>query len=647
MSDQIREKRIGIVGVVIIAIFLTLVSRLWYLQVANGDEFRQVASANHYRIVQSEAPRGRILDTNGVVLVDNRIARSIVVERLELKNEKLRKKVIGQLATVLDVDRKTIEKRIADQRVSQYKPVPVAIDVDIEKIQYIKEHQEDFPGVDAIPLPIRRYPLGNIAPHVLGYVGEIFEDELNARKGGNYQIGDTIGKSGVELAYEKYLRGTPSTSKVEVDRNGSVIKTVKFTPPIPGDDIVLSIDATTQKIAEESLAGQIEQTRKARDKSDKAKSATFKAPSGSVTLLDPNTGLVKAMASFPTYDPAAFVGGISVGDYEALNAPDSGFPLNNWATQGQYAPGSTFKLISSIAGLESGIVTTNSTFNDTGSLKVSDVEFFNAGKQVNGTVTLSSAITVSSDTFFYNIGSKLWSLQRKQDPKGDAIQNVARDFGFGKATGIPIGNESKGRIADQAWKKKIHEIDPVNFPYAEWLPGENVFAAVGQGDNLATPIQLATAYGAFLNGGKVLEPQLVQEIRKFDKKGNYKSTFIKPIVKNKVSIDPNYVSVMKQGFAGVISSDKGTAYSAFLGWPSNISVGGKTGTAEVKGKQDTSLFVGFSPVDNPQYVAVSVVEQAGFGAATAAPIVRRTLEGAYGLPLSNFGYVPVSDGGAR
>ena len=647
MSDQIREKRIGIVGVVLIAIFLTLVCRLWYLQVANGEEFRQVASANHYRTVQTEAPRGRILDANGVVLVDNRIARSIVVERLELKDEKIKKKVIEQLSVVLGVDRKTIETRIADLRVSQYKPVPVAIDVDIDKIQYIKEHQEDFPGVDAIPLPIRRYPQGNVAPHVVGYVGEIFEDELKARKDENYQIGDTIGKSGVELAYEKYLRGTPSISKVEVDRNGSVIRTAKYTPPIPGDDIVLSIDVTTQKVAEESLAGQIEQTRKQQDRSDKAKFSTFKAPSGSVTLLDPNTGLVRAMASYPTYDPAAFVGGISTQDYQALNAPNSGFPLNNWATQGQYAPGSTFKLVSSIAGLESGIVTTNSPFNDTGSLKVSDVEFFNAGKQVNGTITLPTALTVSSDTYFYNIGSKLWSLQRKKNPEGDAIQNVAREFGFGKPTGIPIGNESKGRIADQEWKKKIHEADPVNFPYAEWLPGENVFAAIGQGDNLATPIQLATAYGAFLNGGKVLQPQLVQEIRKFDKDGKFKSTFIDSKVNSTVTVNPNYTAVIKQGFAGVVDSEKGTAHSVFLGWPSNISVGGKTGTAEVQGKQDTSLFVGFSPVDNPQFVAVSVVEQAGFGAATAAPIVRRTLEGAYGLPLSNFGYVTVSDGGAR
>lgn len=646
MTDQIRDKRIGIVGVVIIAIFLTLVSRLWYLQIANGDEYKQVASKNQYRTVQSEAPRGRILDVNGVVLVDNRISRSIVVERLELKDKKTRAKVIEKLSIVLNVDRKDIEKRIADQRISQYKPVPVAYDVDIDKIQYIKEHQEEFTGVDAVPLPIRRYPQGNVAPHVIGYVGEINDVELGKRKNG-YQLGEIIGKSGIELAYEKELRGTPAKSKVQVDKNGSVLKTVSYTPPIPGDDIILSLDVDIQKNAEQSLSDQIDLTRKVQDKNTKDKFETFKAPSGSVTLIDPNTGKVKAMASYPTYDPSAFVGGISTQAYQELTAPDSGLPLNNWATQGQYAPGSTFKLISALAGLKSGIITPTSSFDDTGSLKVSDVTFYNAGKESNGTINLPTAITVSSDTYFYNIGSKLWSMQYKKDPKGDAIQDTAREFGFGKKTGITIGNESIGRIADQEWKAKVHKENPAAFPYAEWLPGENVFAAIGQGDNLATPIQLATAYGAFLNDGKLYQPQLVQEIRKFDKNGNYKSTFLASVKNGTIDLNPTYVESIKQGFFGAVNNEKGTAHQAFLGWPNTISVGGKTGTAEVQGKQDTSLFVGFSPVDNPTFVCVSIVEQAGFGASTAAPIVRRTLEGAYALPISNTGYVTVDAGGSR
>jgi penicillin-binding protein 2 len=194
----------------------------------------------------------------------------------------------------------------------------------------------------------------------------------------------------------------------------------------------LSIDVNVQKNAEDSLARQIDQTRKVQDKNTKSKFETFKAPSGSVTMVDPTNGQIRAMASYPTYDPSAFVGGISTQAYQELTAQDSGFPLNNWATQGQYAPGSTFKMVSALAGLKSGMITTNSTFNDTGSLKVSDVVFNNAAKQVNGIITLPKAIEVSSDTYFYNIGSKLWSLQYKKDPKGDAIQDTAREFGFGK-----------------------------------------------------------------------------------------------------------------------------------------------------------------------------------------------------------------------
>ena len=646
MFDQIREKRIGIVGVVIIAIFLTLISRLYYLQIPNGEEYRQVASANQYREVQSEAPRGRILDINGVILVDNRISRSIVVERLELSDKKVKTKVIEKLSIILDVDRKEIEKRIADERISQYKSVPVAIDVDIDKIQYIKEHQEDFPGVDAIPLPIRRYPQGNVAPHILGYVGEINDAELEKNKD-NYQLGEIIGKSGIELAYEKNLRGTPAVSKVQVDKDGSVVDTKLVSAAIPGDDIILSIDVNVQKNAEDSLARQIDQTRKVQDKNTKSKFETFKAPSGSVTMVDPTNGQIRAMASYPTYDPSAFVGGISTQAYQELTAQDSGFPLNNWATQGQYAPGSTFKMVSALAGLKSGMITTNSTFNDTGSLKVSDVVFNNAAKQVNGIITLPKAIEVSSDTYFYNIGSKLWSLQYKKDPKGDAIQDTAREFGFGKKTGITIGNESIGRIADQEWKKKVHKENPKAFPFAEWLPGENVFAAIGQGDNLATPIQIASAYSAFLNGGDLFQPQLVQEIRKYDKDAKYKTTFIKPKVNSHIDISQNYVESIKAGFFGAVNNKDGTAYNAFLNWPSEISVAGKTGTAEVQGRQDTSLFVGYSPADNPRFVCISIVEQAGYGAATAAPIVRHTLEGAYGLPISNIGYVTVDEGGAR
>lgn len=640
MTDQLREKRIGTVGVIVITVFLTLFARLWYLQIANGTQLAAAATQTRIREIQEEAPRGKILDINGKIIVDNRIARSIVVDRQQLTNEKKKKAVIKKLSETLDIKESKIQQRIKDERISPYKPVPVAIDVSLDRIQYIKEHQEDFPGVDAVPLAVRRYPNGTLGAHLVGYVGEINDDELKTRKG-NYQLGETIGKSGIELAYENELRGKPSIKKVEIDAKGSVLRQVSYQEPVPGNDIVLSIDLNLQKTAEDSLAKQIEVTRSQRDLSDKTKFATYKAPGGSVVVIDPNNGFVRALASYPTFDPAAFADGIPTPVWQQLNDPSNAYPLNNRAVQGLYAPGSTFKMITSIAGERSGIITPYSTFNDTGSLKVSDVIFNNAAKKVNGTISLAQALTVSSDTYFYNIGSKLWSKQYRDDPAGNAIQDTAREFGFGETTRIPVGNESKGRIPDQQWKQKVHEEEPKAFPYAEWLPGDNVNTSVGQGDTLVTPIQLAMAYGAFSNDGKLYKPQLVAEIRK---PGKPKPKAVKSILKKKITLDGTTVNVMKQGFAGVISNDDGTAHSAFLSFPSDISVGGKTGTAQVNGKQDTSLFVGFTPVDKPNYVAVSVVEEAGWGAGTAAPIVRKIFESAYGLGVTDVDFAPPPGG---
>lgn len=641
MTDQLREKRIGIVGVVIIAIFLTLISRLWYLQVATGEELAQQATSNRVRVIQEEAPRGRILDINGNVIVDNRITRSIVVDRVQLTDEKKKREVIAKLAKVLNIEKKDIESRIADQRISPYKPVPIAIDVPFDRIQYIKERQNEFTGVDAVPLPVRRYPNGSLAAHLVGYVGEINDEELKEKKG-NYQLGETIGKSGVELAYEKYLRGKPSVKKVEIDVKGRVLRQISYEEPEPGNDVVLSLDIELQKVAESSLARQIEITRSVQDLGDKEKFSTFKAPGGSVVVVDPNNGFVKALASFPTFDPSKFVDGIPTPIWKELNDPKNAFPLSNRAVQGLYAPASTFKMITAIAGVESNIVTPGSAFNDTGSLKVSDRVFNNAGKKANGVINLSTALTVSSDTYFYDIGSKLWSLQFKNQPAGDAIQDTAREFGFGSVTGIPIGNESQGRIPDEEWKKKVNKENPEAFPYAQWLPGDNVNSSVGQGDTLVTPIQLSMAYSAFANGGSLYQPQIVAEIRESESKKVVKT--VKPILKNSIDIDPGLLSSMKEGFAGVITGEKGTATNAFLSFPQTIPVAGKTGTAEVSGKQDTSLFVGFTPIRKPNFVAVAIVEEAGWGAGTAAPIVKRTFEGAYGLPVTDVFFAPPPGG---
>ncbi len=643
MIENLQEKRLGFIGVIIIAIFLTLTARLWYLQIATGEELAAVAAQNRVRVIQEQAPRGRILDINGNVIVDNRIARSIVVDRQQLIDEDDRKEVVDLLSETLEIDKDQIEKRLADQRISPYKPVPVAIDVDLEKIQYIKERQDEFKGVDAVSLPVRRYPHGTTAAHILGYVGEINDSELEKKKKDGYQLGESIGKTGIEFQFEEYLRGTPSISTVEIDVKGRVLREIDYQEAVPGHDIVLAIDLDLQKATEKALAEQIEITRNQKDLQNPDLFDFYKAPGGSVVIVDPQDGFVKAMASFPTYDPAEFVQGISTPMWEELNDPENYYPLNNRSVQGLYAPASTFKLITALAGVESGVVTPYSTFNDTGALQVADREFRNAGRKANGVISLSQAMTVSSDTYFYNIASKLWSMQRRGDEKGNAIQDTAREFGFAEKSGIQLGIEATGRIPDQEWKEKVNKENPEAFPYALWLPGDNVNSSIGQGDILVTPLQMAMAYGTFMNGGRLQQPQLVAEIRPAG--SNKPIKVFKENVRREIDMDPVAASVIKQGLVNVIAAEGGTGRGAFANFPADISVGGKTGTAEVNNKQDTSWFVGFTPTDGTRFVAVAVVEEAGWGAGTAAPIVRRSFEAAYGIDSGTINF-NIPPGGA-
>jgi penicillin-binding protein 2 len=617
MSESPRL-RLAVMGVVVVSLFSALFARLWYLQVLDSRSFVAAATTNQIRLVYEDAPRGRILDRNGLVLVDNRRTQAITVNRNALSKLENADEVEGRLAALLNLSRDELDKRIADVRYSQYKPIPVAEGdaVPEELYIYVKEHQDDFPAVEATIVSERTYP--NVPPtlaaHVLGYVGEINDRELAARKKDGYRLGDSLGKTGAELVYESQLRGEPGVTKLQVNSAGEVVRgePLAVKPPIPGKDVTLTVDLNIQRLAEESLDQGLRAARELVDRNGDGRH--FEAPAGSAVVLDPRDGAVLAMASYPTYNPGDFVNGIKPDVYKVLNDPASHFPLNNWALQGQYAPGSTFKLVTAVAALQTGMIPGNYSITDGGSYKVPNCKgekctFSNAGKRSWGRVDLRRALTVSSDVYFYGLGARFW-LERSN--LGGGLQETARNFGLDDPTGVALPSDQSGRIPDPAWKKdfcaKIHCPDP------GWRTGDSINMAIGQGEVLLTPLQLANAYATFANGGTRFEPRL--------------SVDEQPRAVHQLGLTPAMRQPILEGLKGVIAREEGTAYYAFAGFPNaTFPVAGKTGTAQVNNKHDTALFAAFAPADNPQYAVAVVMEEAGFGGTTAAPVARRILQG--------------------
>lgn len=624
--------RLMILGVVILSLFATLLARLWYLQVLVAPDLKIEARDNSVRLLYTEAPRGRILDRNGRILVDNRIVPTVVVDRdITSKHPD----VLPRLAMYLQTTPAELQKKMEDVRFSQYKPVPVAEDVKPAQVVYLREHQADFPGVNVVQLSQRFYPNGVLAAHVLGYVGEINDKELAPRKQQGYRPGDTIGKSGAELEFENELRGQAQVEKLQVDSQGRVLRSLGIQQAVPGHDVMLTIDLNVQALAEESLY-QALQT--AHDAWDPNRLKHYIAPAGSVVVEDPNDGSILAMASFPTYDPRAFASGISSTLFQQLQDPANHYPLNNRAIQGEYAPGSTFKMVTSLAALEKDVIAPNTTINDTGSFSVGNppTVFRNFLGLSHGQVNLAKALTVSSDVYFYQLGEKLNSYHKPYP-----IQEVARSLGLGKPSGIELPFEAEGRVPDPDVKKALHDANPDAFPEGTWYTGDSVNLAVGQGDLVVTPMQLCNAYATLANGGTLYAPRLggavVDPVRNT-------TTPLAPHVQSHTDIPPADRDAVLSGLARVVSEEDGTAAPAFAGFPlDRFPLAGKTGTAEVTGKQDTALFVGLGPVDAPKYVVTAVLEEAGLGASAAAPVVRRVFDGLVGNAPTPVGRVEGHD----
>ncbi len=641
-----RMLRISIMGVIGLALLATLVVRLWYLQVVASDEYAAIAVGNVIRTVPEPAPRGRIFDVHGRELVGNRTVNVVTMDAFVLRDQigrTQRQRLALELARQLSrsgvlTKSLQIEEALADPSYGPLDRIPLAVGVTDEIKVFLAERNEEFPGVEVVQRTQRVYPYGDLAAHILGYIDTITAEELEARENHpkRYSTVDEIGKSGVELAFEDILRGSPGWREIEVDNVGNVVRERGYRPPHPGTDVVLTIDADLQSLVEEELLLGLQEARDRQDESVEDEFVTFAAPAGSMVVLDPANGNVLAMASYPSYDPRVFIGGISEDEFAAYLHPASHAPLNNRAIQGVYSPGSTMKPITSYAALSSGLLgpdgflRVDQTTPDPGYHVLEDCigrcEFENPDRAPNGDVDLRLAIIVSSDVYFYKLAEQ---FSHRTGYDENQIQQTARDFGFGNTTGIALPFEHAGIVPDAEIKRARNEANPEAFPDPDWRTGDTINISIGQGDMGVTPLQLANAFTPLANGGRLYLPNIA--VATVDPITGEAVNWFRPRQTSQIYSPPDLLAPILDGMRGAttLRTDVriGTAAKAFEGFPHDSwPVAGKTGTAEVLGKADSSVFVGFGPLPQPRYVVAVLLEEAGFGGQGAAPVTRRVLE---------------------
>ncbi len=624
--------RLKILAILVAFMFAALSTRLWFLQVLSSASADDAIEQQSTRIVKVDAVRGDIFDFQGRKIVDNRISLEVRVNEQELGEDA--ESELLRLSNVLDIPVSDIRLALDDKAYFDYQPKPVAIEVSKEVAFYLKEHSLDFPGVEVVEASVRNYPEGSMAAHILGYVGQINAEEIADVSFKGYGPNDLVGRSGLEQEYERYLHGKKGLQKFLVNSNQQVIRALGVQEPVPGNNLVLSIDVDTQRIAERALVQGIERTRTIFDDSQDPP-GYLKANSGTVLVMDPSTGAVKALASWPTYDPAWFVGGLTRGRVSYLfDSPEA--PTLNRATQLTYAPGSTFKPFVALSAVQSGLASLGGYYpcppeyeypGDT-----SGTIFHNWTSANLGSISLARALEVSCDTVFYQFGGDFYgrytSNQLGVDPT--PLQKDLRQFGFGSVTGIDLPTEADGLIPTPDWKEGFSADNPELFNPGEevWLPGDNILMSIGQGYVTVTPMQLATAYAAISNGGKVCTPHLVDRIE--DPEGGLVKRVTGHCGRRTLPFSQAQLDYINTALASVTVS--GTADQAFAGFPlSEIPVAGKTGTAQRPPFQDTAWFAAMVPAGDPQYVVIAMVEQGGHGSTSAAPIVRQIIEGLFGL----------------
>ena len=636
--------RLTFLTLVVVSLFVLLFARLWFLQVMAGERYEGLAEGNAVRTITSEAPRGRLLDRNGDVLVRNRYAMVVSVQPEEMGDR--RDEVLADLAGVLGVPVEEIAERVESSRVSALRPKPVAIDVPPEIAYYIHENGvERFPGVYAETLPRRDYPHGTLASHLVGYLGEISPEELELERYAGYRAGDLIGWAGLERTYESVLRGEEGLRSLEVNANNQVVRTVRETLPKPGADLRLTLDLGAQRLAEEALAEGIEVARGTRDTGGgPERGGTLRATGGAVVVLDPGNGEVLAMASNPTFDPVQFVGGVGTDYWAQLQAPANHFPLINRAISASYPPGSVHKIITAAAALEGGFINTVEELDCPGSWNWGRSVYRNWKRSHSGAMNLHEAIVQSCDTVFYELAREMWEREQATGAEHEFMSEMSTAFGLGSPTGIDLPVESAGIVPGRAWRAaywqdhrdiyctKARELDEGTYAQAvnadlcesgaDWRGGDAVNMSIGQGDLQTTPLQVANSFAAIANRGTLHRPHLVKEIVHRD--GTVET--VEPEVIGTLPVSAAHLDYIAGGLQGV-TEPGGTAGGVFGGFPTKIA--GKTGTAELKPKQPFAWFAGYNvvPENGRRYVVVAMVEEGGGGSQTAAPIARRVFEG--------------------
>ncbi len=665
--SQRSNLRLLVLAVLVVSLLATLVARSFYLQVLEGAEYRAAAADNTVREVAEPAVRGLVLDQAGRPLISNRTTVVVTVDRQALAQEPNGgAAVITRLARILDMPRDKIADRLLTCGAegakpppicwngSTYQPVPVATDVDTQTALSIMERRREFPGITAKLQAVRQYPSPfNVnAAHMLGYLGPVTEEQLDEQGQteayDRLRRTDVVGRSGLERQYDGILRGKPGVTTLAVDTAGNVTGTLEQREPKPGDYLVTSIDARLQSVVEQQLVAAVR----------RAQSQDFAGTSGAAVVVEVDTGRVLAMASYPTYDPDIWIGGVTKRQYEQLMDDSS---LSSNAYQGQFAPGSTFKAISTAAA-------GNDNFDLYGiypcpsRVKIGAQTFRNFESNAYGPISLTRALEVSCNTVFYEIARRMWQEAGGPDAAVDApdpIAEAARTFGLGSPTGIDLPGEASGRVASRqfkyenweakkdAWCRNAEEGYPetrkTNPKLADyytaldrenctdgfqWRAGDALNAVIGQGDTTVTPLQMAMVYAAIANGGTLYQPQVAKGI--ISATGEVVEEF-EPIVTRRVDASKRTLRFLRNSLPGVTTD--GSGETPFAGFPLDVlPVASKTGSAQVTGdKAATSWFAAYAPANAPKYAVVMMVTEGGTGSKTSGPSVRAILEALFGV----------------
>jgi penicillin-binding protein 2 len=579
-TERPDTEKIALSGYLIILGFLLILLRLWQLQILQGSEMRKVSETNRLRIIGVPAPRGIIFDRNNIPLVKNApyFCASVIPQEFSQEN-------IASLSLLLDVPETDLYDRITRKAASPFTPVRIKERLTFSEVSYIEARRSDFPGLLIEVETSREYIYGTVGAHLIGYLGK-----LNTRQSKDPSFKDVppeafIGQWGAERLYDKTLRGTAGQKIIEVDAIGREIRLLYETAPIKGADLALSIDIAVQKEAEDAFAGR----------------------AGAFVAIKPETGEILGLGSSPSFDPNKFAKGISYDDWQAL-MEDKKLPMLNRAIQSQYPPGSTFKILTAIAGLEGGAIDTGTKFDCKGGLSYGKWRFGCWQKKGHNVLSIHRALVESCDVFFYETGRKVGF---------DKVAEIATEFGLGKETGIPLGDEKKGLIPNAQWKLETKK--------TPWYLGETFINSIGQGYVLTTPIQLALMMSAVANNGHIYRPIILRD---------EPSTLIKTL-----NVSPDTFEIVKDALKGVVNEPGGTGAAARSVM---TTVGGKTGTAQVVGIRkdskylaerfrDHAWFVSFAPVEKPEIALSVFVEHGGHGGSVAAPIAKKAIE-AYLLP---------------